>query len=371
MKKSIVLASIVAILLSVFAFAGTSVYAFTPVTLSTANGNVNSLTITRNVNGVTNPVTNTFTYTIAEVSKPATATVTGMPTSLTVVFDSEDPDTTTHVATQTATLNLAAVTFDELGDYVYSVTETASTDETTYPLDSKEYLIKISVRNVLSGNTPTGALVATLAAQTELVGETGKADMVFESASVRTYIQITNSVTGNLARLDTYFPFTVTLNDSRIEAGDSFVISTATYASNPTTITATADGSATATIYLKHGETVTIGKDGTLNQLPIGLSYTITEGTDIYEDAEHNDLDNDLGEYTTTIDTSTTAKTVTKTVVATDNAGFTANNTTSFVNNRASDALTGVFINIAPFVALIALAFIGIILIKRTSRKED
>ena len=76
-----------------------------------SQGDLNStVTVTRNVTGVTNPVTNTFGYTITEDSGYNTAgTVTGSPTISNIVFNGTTPSGGT--ATETGTVNFAGVSF--------------------------------------------------------------------------------------------------------------------------------------------------------------------------------------------------------------------------------------------------------------------
>lgn len=370
MKKTIALASIIAILFSSFVCFSSNVYADTGYTATTipASATTKTLTITRDVKNVTNKVTNTFTYTIANVSKPATATIGSMPTTLDVTFTNVVPAASTKIATATATLDFSSVTFDELGDYQFTVTETASTDATRYPIDStKTYYVYVSVRNELDGtNTPTGNLVVTLLDQVKNNNTGDKTNLYFESTVEQTYIELSNRVTGNMARKDVYFPYTISFTDDRLIEGDKFDVIGGSYASNPSQLTV----GATNVVYLKHGETITIGRTSAgLNQIPIGVKYDITEGTDTKSEEYHTYIDG------STTDTKVmTQKTTVKVPTAgneTEETAFNTNNKTAYVNNRETSVVTGIFINVAPFALLIALAFVGIVIIRKTSKKEN
>ena len=374
MKKTIALASIIAILFSVFAFVGTNVYGFAATSIS----GTNSITITRKINDVTNPVSNTFTYKIKLVSKPTSPVVgtvggsilpnetTDETKTINVVFDNKTPNN--KVATSTATLNLSTVTFDELGDYVFEITESDSADSTTYPVDTtNKYQFCITVRNELNGTTPTGNLVATLINPTDKDNhKLSDYNLNYESTSQHTYIELTKNVTGDGARLDSYFKFEITFDDDRINVGDKIIVANTETGSNYYTTTSqyseeTVDANKKITVYLKHGQTITIGKtaDGT-NQLPINANYKIKE----IEDSTKHET------YTTTVNGVTTTE-INKTTVDVDNDNFNSNNKTTFINNKTLEPVTGIFINVMPFVALIALAFVGIMVIKKTSKKED
>ncbi len=324
-------------------------------TIATSTGNTaTTWTITRNVNDVTNPVTNTFTYTVTQANtNPASVTLPS--TNPTVVFNNVSPNAS-GVATATGTIDLSSVVFDAVGDYEFIVTETASTNATAYPLDAKEYHIFVSVRyNVDANNVPDGTKNATMIVQPTLSGSK-VSGLVFETDTELTYITLSKGVTGNLADIDEYFAFTVSLPGT---AGDTYTISGAHSTDGSTTVnSSTYTVGTTTTIYLKHGQSVTIGLNGTLNEMPINESYTITE--------------TGATDYKTYIDGSTTdAKTTTKTTVATNDSNFSTNNATSYINNYQSDVLTGIFINILPFIILIGLAVIGIYINKKLTTQEE
>ena len=315
-----------------------------------------TLTITREVRNVTNPVTNTFSYTVtADQNNPAA--VTGLPAAkaTTVVFTNTNPDAN-HVATATGTLDLSNVTFTKLGDYKFIVTETASTDSTTYPLDDSEYYVYVSVRNVLdANNTPTGEFEATLVEQAKKDDVGNKMDLLYVSSSVHTYIEISKAVKGNMADIDEYFAFTVNIPGA---TGDVYKI----VGDHSTDGTTTVDTSnyvvgTTTTIYLKHGQTVRIGDDGTNYQIPIGSEVTVTE--------------TGATDYTTTVNGTSGKGTGQKTLVATTAQDFSTENTYNFINEKTEATLTGMFINILPFVILFLVGIIGIYYIKKSSTFDE
>ena len=144
---------------------------------------------------------------------------------------------------------------------------------------------------------------------------------------------------------DQSHPFEFTVNVAG-NTGDTYVVTGGT--DNPATITANTN----TVLKAKHGETITIGRSGSLNQIIRNSQYTITESDTV------------AAPYTTTIDgNEETDKAVTKTASADVNA-------TAVVNDYSNTVDTGVFLNIAPFILLIAVAVIGIITVKKTSNKE-
>ena len=313
----------------------------------------NKLTITRDVKKVTNPVTNTFSYHIeADAGNPAA--VTGLPADFNLVMNAVAPTGTT--ATGTVNLDMSSVKFTELGDYSFTVTEKSSSNETEYPKDTQSYTVLVSVRNeVDANNVPTGNLIATLVNQAKNEDDE-KQDMKFESESIHTHIELSKGVTGNMARKDKYFAFTVNIPGTtgdiyKISGSHSTDGSTSVNQSNYTVGT-------TTTIYLKHGDLITIGLDGTNDQIPVGTTINITEtGATDYKTYINGSPQNNKA-------------TGNKDIVETDNANFNITNKFAYVNNKEEATLTGLFLNIAPFIILFLTGTIGIYYIRKTNKEK-
>lgn len=330
-------------------------------TVGAVTANPDSVTVTKNVNDVTNPVINTFTYTVEEDSgNPATG-LTGLPSTFTIAFDGSET-ITSNTATKTGSLDLSSVNFTTPGQYKFKISETGSTDATNYPLDSDYWYAYVFVDYVMDadGVTPTSTLQAVTQTQgTENDGST-KGDITFETTPDFTHIELSKSVTGNLGDINKYFKYTIALGsgmaNATINATGAFSTDGSSVATSPATLTA--DGSGNVEIYLKHGQSAQIGITGTgVEQIPVGTSYTITEDKDGYK---------------AYIDGSTTDEAATtKTTVATDAATFSDANTTSYVNNKEADPITGIFVNYWPFMLLIALGIAGMYIIKKTSKKNN
>lgn len=328
-----------------------NVFASTPVAILSEP---KSLIITRNVKNVTNPVTNTFSYTVtADESNPENG-ATGIPTSLQIIFNNIAPDAITHIATQTGVLDFTNATFSKVGDYKFLVEETSSTDSLTYPVSNDKYYVYIQVRNELdSSNIPTGNLVATLVSQANLTtNPTEKTDIVFPAESNFTHVILKNNVTGNMADPDEYFKFKIDIDGN---IGDQYVISgqdnTVNYNGTEITTNSIYTVGEDNYVYLKSGQTVTVGftADG-INQIKVETEYQITE-----EDA------------ITYIDGSTEPSKISNVKLTDSNS---ANNITNFVNNKEEQSLTGLFINIAPYVLIVVIAIIGIITVMKFSKNN-
>ena len=162
MKKLSIAAGAAAIALvatTIFPVAG--VFAKT----STYAGNDSVIDLKREVTDVTNPVTNTFSYTITQGEIPTGATVTGFPANAQIQFNNVTP--TSGTATATTSLDFANTDYSKVGDYYFILKETDSTDPTNYPVDtaSNDYKIIAQVRyvvddqNIPDNNTFTTTLI--------------------------------------------------------------------------------------------------------------------------------------------------------------------------------------------------------------------
>jgi len=325
-------------------------------TTATYDGTNNIVTLQRTVSGVSNPVTNTFTYTITNTDKPDGATVTGAPTSASIAFNGSE-SVATGSAVKTTTIDFANADFSKPGDYTWTISETGTGNTANYPIDTadNDYTVIVSVRNVLDGdNVPTGAYTGSLILKNKAGTKVDTA--TWTSAASLTYISATAKTTGNLAETDQCFAYTLTIPATgSVNAGDKFTINnTSTCTGSDTEVTA---GTA-ATIYLKHGDAITVGqKDGT-NELPVGASYTWTKASDTSTG------------YTNKID-GTTAATITKTTVAVSDDNFNTANVTAFENNKDADPQTGIITNIWFYIILLTIGAFGIFFIIARRKKED
>ena len=167
--------------------------------------------------------------------------------------------------------------------------------------------------------------------------ENGDKNDSFENIYEAGKLNITKTVKGNLADPDQYFEFKVKLTgDSTKQYKESYNITKTSYAQNPTTIAVGEE----KTVYLKHGETITIP------DLPYGVSYTVTETAD--------------PKYTTTSEN-------------TSGSISSAETTASFTNTRTGTIDMGVNLDSIPYALAFAVVVIaaGAALLFRKNRKQD
>ena len=175
-----------------------------------------------------------------------------------------------HLINRSIDVNLSQVRVrTEPGEYKLKLSCTS--DNEFFACDSIYYTITIAVENILDANqVPTGQYTARIVALRKVVNgreiatKLEKANFYTEEElppePVYSYITLKNLVEGDLASEDDVFKYIVTLEG---EEGREYAISapTGSYTFNGEAVTSDTVilGGNTATIYLKHGETATIG----------------------------------------------------------------------------------------------------------------
>ena len=320
-----------------------------------------SYTFRREINSVTDNVTNTFTYTItAKDSNPAT--VSGVPTSATIEFNDVAP--VNGKATVSGSIDFSGAEFTVLGDYGFIIKETATTNATEYPLSSDTFTAWVSVRNVTgSGGVPTGEHTATLVGVTDKIGDKTivdplDGDIIFSDGNERTYIEIHTFARGNSANPNECFKLDVHF-DNDLE-GEYKVTSDTTCDNNLALLTADEiSGSNIVTLYLKDSDVAYIGKDsdGTY-QIPLGLRYVVIE--------------EGAADYKTYIDSSETDNktSVVKTTVGAGDPDYNKQNITTVVNMKEITPKTGLDSSLLPFAIIATIGVAGAILIAYNKRSE-
>ena len=330
---------------------------------TTISANENSprvIIVSREVTGVKNYVNTSFGYTLVpDANNPAVVDV-GVLSNGTLYVTGE-PDNANKV-TGSMAISFGTFEFSELGDYKFILTEVSSADADNYPVDSEHvYYIYVSVRNELSGGVPTGNLVATLQLQARNHDEGEKGPILFSSEAVRTRLELSKNVTGNLANTEEYFKFLVTINGRE---GDQYTINgqdgNVTY--NDETVSTSSVftvGDEGVVVYLRHGQTITIGLgDDGLNEIPINATYTIEEL--------------DATDYSTTVDGDDGKITATKTTaVLLPNDEVPTDNQTNYVNHKESAVLTGITLAIIPAAVLIIAMFVGAVVVRKLKKDSS
>ena len=332
------------------------VSAFTITNVKAAGFNV-----TRNVTGVSNPVTNTFTYTVEEETGNPT---TVAPPSGTYQINMTNQAVSSNTASKTVAPLIAesvwtSLNYQQPGVYKFKVKETGTTNSTTYPLDTATYTVTIYVTNELVSGVPTGNLIKTyVGAQKNGTGTKidGNSNVTYTSEANLSQIRISSGVSGDAAQLNKYFKYKITINGN---PGDTFTITgqdaSVPYGDStiPTSSTYTV-GSTPQYVYLKGGQTAIIGLNGSLEQIPVGTTYEI----------ELMDAD----DYDTFINGSTTPSKTTGTMTVSNTV---ASNEVSFVNNKGIPAPTGMVFKILPFIILLVISVVGLYIIMKTQKPES
>ena len=324
--------------------------------------------VSRSITGVTNTAVNTFTYSVtADSSNPATVTP---PSNTTLAFTSSNAvssNTVTSTKELIAESVWTSLTYPQPGTYKFIVSESASSNATVYPRDTSTYTVTIYVTNVTNAsNVPTGEMVATYIGSQK--GGTGTKitktqNATFTSAANMSSMTVNCAVKGSLANTNEYFKYTVSLTNN--VSGTTYNVSgqtsgTITYNGSSVT-TSTTCTSNSCVIYLKHGQTATIGVSGSLKQLPVGITYSVAQ----------NNTTAQSSNYTTTYKVgSASAASGTSTGNKTMNA--TASNNAIVFENTADDEIvpSGIFFRLFPFLLLLVLSVVGVIAIKKTKRLD-
>ena len=309
--------------------------------------NVSSINITRTVSGVTNKFSNNFGYTIT-ASETNPAPVVGLADSFSIDFAETDAILNNSIS-KVATIDLSGVTFSKLGDYEFVIKEVSSTDPVNFPVDSEnEYTLLASVRNVLDEyGKPTGDLEAKFLAQLRDANSDKTDDVKFEKTAVRGKIELSNTLQGSMADSNAYFKYKINLINAK--AGDVFTVTGQDAEINyggETIVTAPEIVAGQDNyVYLKHGQNVTIGSKDGLNELPIGLTYTIEEldATD-YETLIDGNVDEDKATEVKTVKADLSEDASEEEV-----AEYKLSNVTAYVNKKEANVLTGVMLGILPF----------------------
>lgn len=374
---TMMLAMLVSCIFGVSAFAATS---YEPL-----SGSSNACTVKKYlIIDSTNVPAATFNFSISGPTVESTdgsATGTGAITS-TATFPSNAQNTPyTTVQTgdnlslssgekydkQNLTVDLSGVTFTEPGIYRFTITESGSnpgiTNDSTSTLYLDVYVTDAGTVNQTSGKPE---LTASYVLHSDSAVHTADSSISaeykpdgFKNRYSSKELTISKTVTGNQGSRDKYFKFDVSI--SGLAAGAKYAIdltnadsavpdpaSAATAsayagevnygdgtAADPY-IEGASSGATTATFYLQHGQSITI------NGLPDGATYTVTETKEDYTATASITGDPDA------------AFTANNAQCADSTTGITADTTLAFTNNRAGIIPTGIIVTFLPY----AIAFL-------------
>lgn len=238
-------------------------------------------------------------------------------------------DAKTHTAFLTYEEMFQGITFSTPGMYHFAVNEKAGTDP-NIAYAGQTYYVEVQVSwAVDAGGNLTGALhmdgIAAYAGSQK--GISDKVDvLMFHNKEVKnSSLTVTKTVKGNAANKNDVFEFTVKVTG----------VSGSYPATNVAGKVTAVNGVITEKVYLKNGEKFVI------YNLPAGAAYTVTEADTAY--VESFRIDN--GE---TKSGSEAAGKVGK-----------DDTVTAFTNTKTITPPTGIFMNVVPYVLLLAVSVLG------------
>ena len=352
MKKAKTIAAFGLALASTVTFAGVK-DAF--ATISPAANT--KITITREITGVYTPVTNTFTYTISERTAGSCPNISStLPFTTTIVFDGTESIDSNHKTSKSKDLDLSSLEFSgDLADCKLKITETGSTDTTSYPLSAAQKDFDLLTENELSNGVPTGTRKVTLSPVQDSVNTTDKTAS-FTGAGpspTLTYVDLDKVVKGNFGDINQVFDFNVTVTRSNPGSATYDVIYLD--AGNNTQGGTNCSFNTACQISIQHGWHAYIGVDS--NNSNAALLYANVDTVSIVETG--------ATDYTTVItDAHAPSNPINgKTISNRSVYSTAAENAITYTNTKTyNDVPTGRFFSALPFLTLGGVAGLGIAL---------
>lgn len=264
-------------------------------------------------------------------------------------FTKDDVATLTGTNTAGIDIDVTQLGINKVGKYYFKVKEVAgSKPGVTY--DHRTRVLLVSALNNVDedGKLLTGLkFYAALYEFDEVTSEMGtkiEGSKAFDNSYDAYTINLSKEVRGGFADRNKEFTFNIVFTPATGKTSADYV--GATVVKNGNTETWAIDSSVTHTVQLKHGDTFTI------NNLPEGVTYTITED---FDDAN----------WTTTVG-SVTTKEATGTVTK-------ENTSVEYVNKNTETPDTGVILDNAPYIALMMIVVAGaaVMVIKKRRHYED
>ena len=243
----------------------------------------------------------------------------------------------TGTGTKTATISLPPYT--SVGVYTYKFNELAGTTAgVTYHTDDL-YLV-VTVVQGENEKLRVAAVHCEGSHEPNAPSKTDKFENTYESGK----LAVTKTVTGNMGDQSKYFDVTVTFTAPQGET----IGSTITYKGGKYTQPETVDNN-TATIQVKHGDTVTF------ENVPEGVTYTVTEAD--YTTEANGKYDTPQYTYS---DTG-------KSIAAGDK------DTCTITNNKAQTIDTGINMDSLPYIVIIAVVVVAaaVFFMKRRASVEE
>lgn len=237
--------------------------------------------------------------------------------------------------------------YNKVGKYAYTISE----DDTMIPgitKDNRTLKMIITVVNKTSENLDYNTGYGYYVGLFNQDG--GKADD-FTNTYNSYSLEVKKTVKGNFGDLNDTFTFDITLGGADGKdnnyASATVTVSDAANAANGKTWTI---GGGAQSVTLKHGQTITI------SNLPVGVTYTVTE------QGAHEE-----GWIYKTTGEAVASKDGTKPSIAADNSS----NKVEIVNEHEGTPDMGVVLDNAPYIAMLAIVAIGGVALMLNKRRRD
>lgn len=290
--------------------------------------------------------------------------------SKSIVIDEDSPrnDDGNYVVDSDTLLDVLSGKYPHAGVYTYEVRETAGLETGVITYSQAKYVMRVYVKNHADGLYISNVTVEYVVDDNgddvtpiKVDGEnkpndgTGNAFRFGNVYKRTTTLKISKTVTGEFADMRKAFSFTLALNKSSVDLGDTDPVYTGTiYDADDTptgvTVSFTADGTASTPFQLKNGQyilltgvssgsTYAVAETGVTNFVP---SVVITQNG-------VEDLEPTTGEAGQNLSTGT------------KNIGDGAN-IAAYTNRYVDPSITGIITNNLPFIILIGVGIVGITL---------
>ncbi|MBR3164499.1 VWA domain-containing protein [Candidatus Saccharibacteria bacterium] len=216
--------------------------------------------------------------------------------------------------------------------------------------------------NSAKNYTNTVKLVGALADNNYLLDETKDyiATTTFQTVLKQySYVTISKQVKGDVADPNEYFKFTLKVSGQGV-AGEKYTVSgtstsnvkyKGTNVTNPTTCTFNTN----CIIYLKHNQTVTIGKNNNTSQILVGANWTVSEEA--------------LNNYITTVNSNNT-NSFTSTVVLATASDYNTKSKAAFINTKNISPATGIISKATPYIFVMFGAGLGLAALLVASKRN-
>ena len=275
----------------------------------------------------------------------------GSPTVSSVTFTNTEITAASGHPSENVTIDFSGVTFPTTGVYRYVIKEVKSTgiagldDAVVFDQDRDGVrVLDVMVTQDASGQNKVEAAVM-INADSEGNPDTSDKINFFKNHLVTNDLGVKKTVSGNGA--DKNEPFTITVTLTNCPKSGTFDIVKKDQSGGYTTTTQAYDASGTTTVEveLKHNE------EAVLHGLPKSVHYNVTENlTQAHRDEGYVD----------------------PTMGGVNDAEMTVNREVTITNTKTVNTPTGLFMDYAPYIALVVVALgAAILFLRKRSTRED